>query len=450
MSMSDRSGKVTSSGLSGSEKSTLGFIKGSPGKPSAISSASGSGGAHFNMSSARAQFAEKRGMSYAVRNDSHYDDDDDAELTPTEKRARLEDFQNSTKRGKCLVNCIYGFQILFFPVIFPILTAYVYFYNEEVNDDDDVHITSSGVELDKLTFQRDPQKTVGHKGFGFAKFGKALTNVRFKKAIKSVGYKNKEENEEGKTSFKRLSFRSITKRMVDVGLRDDENDTKLNLERLSGQRASQMQREDEEDFGNSDIDKPALGPEKKKPERGLNDPIASSLGSVAPVSTGGGTPTSKLGGMIAVSKTATKKKGDSSKSDSNSVSEGYSSSGGLTVDTTSPSSALRPQPQAGLALVSGAFGIHPKSKTITATTDATATNGSNLFTPPGNTKKISPSHSSGRVSTGNVNYENPESPLPTLMTIPVGISPDFFRKNKIKGPSVKSLMKSGSPKRGLF
>ena len=103
------------------------------------------------------------------------------DLSPREEKLRkLEEFER-TPLGHCLKYTAYLIQLACLPVTCPCLTCYLYFFNEELNDDEDTHNAGS-YNVSNFVFRRksndNDQSQSGVRNL--------LSGIRFKKGVRSV------------------------------------------------------------------------------------------------------------------------------------------------------------------------------------------------------------------------------------------------------------------------
>ena len=82
-------------------------------------------------------------------------------LSPREEKLRkLEEFER-TAFGRCLTGTAYLLQLICLPITCPCLTCYMYFFNEDLNDDEDTHNAGS-FNVSKFVFRRKSENENTH------------------------------------------------------------------------------------------------------------------------------------------------------------------------------------------------------------------------------------------------------------------------------------------------
>jgi hypothetical protein len=117
--------------------------------------------------------------------------------TEAERLAELDEFEK-TRSGRYCRYSIYAVQVIMSPLLFPFVVWYVYYYNEDVNDDDDSHSAGVNVSLAHLSFVRKtaepekPKSSFGSLNFmKSSKLGGLMGNMRLKNVTKSIMGKKK-------------------------------------------------------------------------------------------------------------------------------------------------------------------------------------------------------------------------------------------------------------------
>lgn len=112
--------------------------------------------------------------------------------TEAERLAELDEFEK-TRSGRFCRYSIYTVQVIMSPLLFPFVVWYVYYYNEDFNDDDDSHSAGVNVSLAHLSFVRKtaepekPKSSFGSLNFmKSSKLGGLMGNMRLKNVTKAI------------------------------------------------------------------------------------------------------------------------------------------------------------------------------------------------------------------------------------------------------------------------